>query len=101
VLELLWLIPSLPFAGFLILALAGRRLTGRTVAFIGVSSVGLSAIVALAVSLNFIVSPPPGYSFTQKLWTWVQLGTFAPEITFYLDALSVKIGRASCRERVS
>jgi NADH-quinone oxidoreductase subunit L len=87
-LELLWLIPSLPFAGFLILALSGRRLPAKSAAFIGVISVGLSAAVAFIVSYSFIVSPPTGYSYTQVLWTWLQVGGFAPEIAFYLDVLS-------------
>ena len=88
-LELLWLVPSLPFAGFLILALSGRRLPAKSAAFIGVISVGLSAAVAFIVSYSFIVSPPTGYSYTQVLWTWLQVGGFAPEIAFYLDVLSV------------
>ena len=88
-LELLWLVPSLPFAGFLILALSGRRLPAKSAAFIGVISVGLSAAVAFIVSYSFIVSPPTGYSYTQVLWTWLQIGGFAPEIAFYLDVLSV------------
>jgi NADH-quinone oxidoreductase subunit L len=88
-LDLLLLIPSLPFAGFLILALSGRRLPGRTAAFIGVGSVGLSAVVAFIVGFSFISSPPPGYSYTQILWTWIQVGGFIPKIAFYLDALSV------------
>jgi len=88
-LELLWLVPSLPFAGFLILALSGHRLPAKSAAFIGVISVGLSAAVAFIVSYSFIVSPPTGYSYTQVLWTWLQVGGFAPEIAFYLDVLSV------------
>ena len=88
-LELLWLVPSLPFAGFLILALSGHRLPAKSAAFIAVISVGLSAAVAFIVSYSFIVSPPTGYSYTQVLWTWLQVGGFAPEIAFYLDVLSV------------
>ena len=88
-LELLWLIPSLPFAGFVILALLGRRLPGRTAAFIGVGFVGLSALVAFLVCFSFISSPPPGDSYTQVLWTWMSVGGFASRIAFYLDALSV------------
>jgi NADH-quinone oxidoreductase subunit L len=87
-LELLWLIPSLPFVGFIILALLGRRLHSKGVALIGVSLVGFSAVVALIVGINFIVSSPPGHAYTQNLWTWIQVGGFIPKIAFYLDALS-------------
>ena len=88
-LEMLWLIPSLPFAGFIILALLGRRLPARGAAFIGVISVGLSAVIAFLVSYDFIVSPPSGHAFTQTLWTWISIGNFSPKIAFYIDALSV------------
>jgi NADH-quinone oxidoreductase subunit L len=88
-LELLWLIPSLPFVGFVLLALFGRRLYSKGVAFIGVSLVGFSAVIALIVGINFIVSSPPDLAYTQNLWTWFQIGGFTPKIAFYLDALSV------------
>ena len=87
-LELLWLIPSLPFAGFVVLAMFGRRLHSKGVALIGVSLVGFSAVIALIVGINFIVSSPPGHAYTQSLWTWLQVGGFIPKIAFYLDALS-------------
>ena len=87
--ELLWMIPSLPFAGFLILALFGRRLSARIAASIGVGSVGIAAIIAFVVGYSFITSPPEGHAFTQTLWTWIHIGNFSPAIAFYLDALSV------------
>ena len=88
-LELLWLIPSLPFAGFLILSLFGRRLPAKSVAFIGIISVGLSAVIAFLVSYDFIASPPSGHAFTQTLWSWMSIEDFTPKVAFYLDALSV------------
>ena len=42
----LWLIPALPVAGFVVLALAGSRLPRSGVTAVGVGSVGLSAILA-------------------------------------------------------
>ncbi len=49
-LELLWLIPTLPFAGFLVLALFGPRMSRGLVATIGVGSVGLSAVLFFVVA---------------------------------------------------
>ena len=40
-LNLLFLIPAIPFAGFLVLALTGRRLSNASIAFVGVGSVGM------------------------------------------------------------
>ena len=88
-LGLLWLIPALPAAGFVLLVLLNRRLTRTAAAWIGAGSVGLSAIVALLVCGSFIVSPPAGDAYHQVLWTWFDVGDFAPTIGFYLDAVSV------------
>ena len=89
VLGLLWLIPVLPFAGFLVLALIGPRLSRTGVASIGAGSIALSTLVALLVSSSFIASPPVEHAYAQTLWTWMQVGGFTPGITLYLDALSL------------
>jgi NADH-quinone oxidoreductase subunit L len=88
-LGLLWLIPALPAAGFVLLTLLNRRLSRTAVAWIGAGSVGLSALVALIVCGSFIVSPPAGDSYHQVLWTWLDVSGFAPTIGFYLDSISV------------
>lgn len=87
--EFLWLIPALPFSGFLVLAIFGARLRKGSIAFIGAGSVGVSALAALLVGAEFISSPPPGHSYSQTLWTWIEINGFRPTIGFYLDALSV------------
>jgi NADH-quinone oxidoreductase subunit L len=89
VLNLLSLIPALPFAGFVVLVLFGRRLTRTAIAVVGVGSVGLSALAAILVGSSFIIAPPPNNAFSQTLWTWMQVGNFSPGISFYLDALSL------------
>ena len=88
-LSLLWLIPALPAAGFLLLTLLNRRLSRTAAAWIGAGSVGLAALVALLVCGSFIVSPPAGDAYHQVLWTWMDVDGFAPTIGFYLDAVSV------------
>jgi len=88
-LALLWLIPILPFAGFLALVLLGKRISRTTVAFIGAGSVGVAAVITLLIGVSFISSPPPGHAYTQTLWRWMQVSGFSPEISFYLDPLSL------------
>jgi NADH-quinone oxidoreductase subunit L len=87
--ELLWLIPLFPLAGFLILALGGKRLPRPTVALIAVGSIGLSTLVALVLGARFLLAPPPGNAFREILWTWIPLGDFSPTIELYLDPLSL------------
>jgi NADH-quinone oxidoreductase subunit L len=88
-LNILWLIPAFPFAGFLILALAGKKLPKKINALIGAGSAGLSALLTIIIGITFISSPPAGYSFNQNLWTWFTVAGFSPGIAFHLDALTV------------
>ncbi len=88
-LNFLYLIPALPFGGFVILAILGRRMSRSAAAVIGAGSVGLSALLTFIIGYHFIISPPPGRSVTQTLWTWMQFGSYAPSISVTLDPLSL------------
>jgi NADH-quinone oxidoreductase subunit L len=83
---LLWLIPALPLAGFLLLALAGPRLGRRTVAAVGVGSVGASAGLAVALGLRFLADPSA--PVVRSAWAWFRASGLAVGIDFRLDALS-------------
>ncbi len=91
----LWTIPALPFAAALLLGLAGRRLPRRAVACIGAGPVGLAALIAGGTAIAFMSAAParwnstPGWSFTQRIWTWLDVAGFNPGIAFHLDALSL------------
>ena len=87
--ETIWLIPALPFAGFLILALAGSRLTKRAAAWVGVGSVGLAAAVALVLGASYYSAPPTDGGLGQTLWTWISVENFRPAIGLWLDPLSL------------
>jgi NADH-quinone oxidoreductase subunit L len=88
-LELVWLIPLLPIVGFLVLALAGSRLSQPQVALIGVGSVGLAALLALLLAVSFLGSLPSSPAYGQTLWTWMAVAGFTPTMGLYLDALSL------------
>ncbi len=87
--SLLWLIPAFPFASAAILALFGSRLSRRIAAFLGTASVGLSAIIAISIAVDFLRSAPSGNAWTQHLWTWISVGAFRPEIAFYFDPVAL------------
>ncbi|NGZ08194.1 MAG: NADH-quinone oxidoreductase subunit L [Nitrospira sp. LK70] len=89
-LNLLWLVPTLPLLGFLALAVAGGWFSRKTIALIGVGSVGLSLAVAGLVGSAFIgLSGTADRSYDQVLWTWLQVSGFGPAIGFHLDPLSL------------
>jgi len=86
-LSLLWLIPAIPFASAL--ALAVLRFPRKVVAWIAVSSIAASSLISLLVTFSFLHAPPAGNAYTEVLWTWMSVGDFRPEIAFYLDPLSL------------
>ncbi len=89
-LDLLWLVPALPLLGSMALAVGGGWFSRRTIALVGVGSVGLSMVVAGLVGFAFTGSSgTPGRSYDQILWTWLHVSGFAPTIGFYLDPLSL------------
>jgi NADH-quinone oxidoreductase subunit L len=86
-LGLLWLVPAIPFASAL--ALAVLRFPRRVVAWIAVCSIAASSAISLLVTFSFLHTPPSAISYTQVLWTWLDVGGFRPEVALYLDPLSL------------
>ncbi|MFP5405330.1 MAG: NADH-quinone oxidoreductase subunit L, partial [Gammaproteobacteria bacterium] len=84
-LHLLWLVPALPLAGFLALAVSTGRLGRGAIAAIGTGSVGLAALAAIAIAIDFVLTVPAGAVYRQVLWTWIDVAGFTPRIGFYLD----------------
>ena len=87
--ELLWIIPALPFAGSLILAVLGRKLSRTACAFLGVGSVFLSAIFTVLVGNGFLENNHGGAPFHQVLWQWMDVDGLSPKFAFTLDTLSL------------
>ena len=86
-LGLLWLIPAIPFASAL--ALAVLRFSRKQVAWIAVGATAASTVVSVLVTMAFLSAPPAAHAYTQVLWTWIDVGGLRPEIAFYLDPLSL------------
>jgi len=87
--KLLWLIPAFPLAGALLLILVGSRLPKVSVALIGVGSIVFSAVTTLLTGYQFLAGTPRGDQLSQTLWTWFEVANFKPEITLYVDSLSL------------
>ena len=86
-LDYIWLLPTLPLLGFLILILTAGNLPKRAVAIIGAGSIGLSFLVALIIALRFIGSGEE--FFVKEAWVWMAVGGFDASFNFYLDGLSL------------
>ena len=86
-LDLIWLLPTFPLLGFLILALTEGKLARGPAGWIGAGSVGLSFAVAALVAVSFLQSGLE--SHTLSIWTWMSVAGFDPGVNLYLDGLSL------------
>ena len=87
--NLLFLTCVFPLLGWFLLAFSRGRFSENLSALIGVGSVGLSALTAAWVIVQFNFNPPENGVFTQVLWQWMSVASFAPSFTLYLDGLSL------------
>ena len=87
--NLLFLTCVFPLLGWFLLAFSRGRFSENLSALISVGSVGLSALTAAWVIVQFNLNPPENGVFTQVLWQWMSVAGFAPSFTLYLDGLSL------------
>ena len=80
-------IPLIPFLGFLILVLAGERLSKPLTAWLGAGSVAVSALLVALIGTEFLNGTMQSYSLI--LGYWMEIDDLSVPIGFYLDALSV------------
>ena len=85
----LWLVPFLPFIGFLILAFGGTKIPEKIVPWIGAGTVGIGALLTFIIGIQFLTAPPENHFYDIRLWTWMNVGGFAPGIAFHFDALTM------------
>ena len=50
---------------------------------------GLAALLAGAIAVDYLAVVPPGGAVRQVLWHWMTVDGFTPSITLYLDRLSL------------
>mgnify|MGYP003591436961 FL=1 len=78
-----------PLIGFLILAFMRDKLSERVAGVVGVGSMLLSALCTLVASFSFLSSHPAGTVVQIPLWTWFQVGDFAPGFSLSFDGLAL------------
>ncbi len=87
--DLVWLIPALPLAGFVLVLFAGRWLGEPLAGFVATAMTAASFLVGLGVYLTMVGRPAEERVFTQTLWTWMPAGSFSVDVGFLADPLSV------------
>jgi NADH-quinone oxidoreductase subunit L len=73
-LQLVWLIPALPLAGFLALSAFGRRLGDPLAGWVATVMVAASFGVSCIVFAGLVDRPGDDRFFTQTLFSWIPVG---------------------------
>lgn len=87
--QLVWLIPTLPLAAFVLLILAGDRLPRAAGAATAIAAAAGSASVAAMVIGVYLALPPAGGAVLQTLGQWIDAGGLSVRIALRLDPLSL------------
>ncbi|HEY1119616.1 MAG TPA: NADH-quinone oxidoreductase subunit L, partial [Acidimicrobiales bacterium] len=88
-LDLVWLIPALPLAGFLLLVLLGRRLGEPLAGWLATAMVGGSFAATVLVFVGLVDRPEEERAFTQTLFEWLPFGGWQVDVGFLADPLSI------------
>ena len=83
--SLVWLIPALPLAAFLINGLFGRRWLGHLTGLIATAAVGLSALLSIGVFLEVLGGKT---QTVVSLYRWIAVGDFSVNVSALIDPLS-------------
>ncbi|MSY26421.1 MAG: NADH-quinone oxidoreductase subunit L, partial [Actinobacteria bacterium] len=86
---LVWLIPALPLAGFLLLVFFGKRIDEPRSGWIGTGAVALAFVTACLVFAGLWGEPEHTYELS--LFQWIPAGHFNVDIGILLDPLSMSM----------
>ncbi|MDH4144006.1 MAG: NADH-quinone oxidoreductase subunit L [Acidimicrobiia bacterium] len=87
--ELVWLIPALPLAGFVVLVVAGRRLGEPAAGWLATLAVSGSFVAALITFAGLASRPAVERFYIQTLFEWIPVGNFSVDVGFLVDPLSM------------
>ena len=88
VFSLIWVLIALPLAGAAVLLLGGRR-TNAWGPILGCLTVGVSAVLGIAMAFQMHARPAEQRAIGQNLYTWTFAGDFSANMAFQLDQLSM------------
>ncbi|MGQ0433454.1 MAG: NADH-quinone oxidoreductase subunit L [Microthrixaceae bacterium] len=88
-LDLVWLIPALPLAGFLVLLVAGRRLGEPGAGWLATLASGGSFLATCVVFAGLIGRDVHSREHVVTLFEWLPAGGFSVDAAFLADPLSI------------
>jgi NADH-quinone oxidoreductase subunit L len=88
-LELVWLIPALPLAGFVVLLVAGRKLGEPLAGWVATLACAGAFGASVAVFIGLMGEHHEERHFTQTLFEWLPAGGLHVDLGFLVDPLSI------------
>ena len=88
-LDVLWLIPALPLAGFVLILLFGRRLGEPLVGWFATLMVAASFVVSIGVYIDLLGMSAEERSHVDVLFSWLPVGSLQVDMAFLADPLSI------------
>ncbi len=80
----------IPFVGFLVNGLLGRKIKNETVVGgIGTAAVALSFVIAVAILVEMTGLPAAERSKIVSVFQWIAAGSFSVDLSFQVDQLSI------------
>jgi NADH-quinone oxidoreductase subunit L len=89
VLDVIWLIPALPLAGFLLIFVFGRRLGEPTAGWLATLMCGAAFVVTVGAFLDMLSLNADDRTHVEKVFTWVPVGSLRVDLAFLADPLSI------------
>ncbi len=87
--DLVWLIPALPLAGFLVLVAAGRKLGEPLAGWFATAMCGGSFVATLVVYAGLLGKSAEERHHVQTLFEWLPSGGLSVDLGFLVDPLSI------------
>ena len=87
--DLVWLIPALPLAGFLVLLVAGRRLGEPVAGWVATAACFGSFVATAIVFAGLLGKPEEERHVVKTLFEWLPTGGFSVDLAFLADPLSI------------
>lgn len=88
-LDLIWLVPALPLAGFLCVLLFGRRLGEPGAGIVATLMTAASFVVVGLIYLDMVSMPEEDRRRIVTLYSWIPVGDLQIDLAFLADPLSI------------
>jgi NADH-quinone oxidoreductase subunit L len=89
VVDVVWLIPALPLAGFVLILLFGRRLGDPKAGYLASTMIGASFLVTVGVFADLMSKTAEERRHIATLFRWVPVGDLQVDLAFLADPLSI------------